>query len=85
MARVSSLESQVLEGRGALAFAEADKNRILSELAVSRETASRVKELEAVMAEATAREEALRVEMATGRNALEVGSRIQTPVGFPWY
>lgn len=83
MARVSSLESQVLEGRGALAFAEADKNGMITELAVSRETASRVKELEVVMAEATAREEALRVEMAAGKNALEVGAEYTRPSSSP--
>lgn len=75
MARVSSLESQVLEERAALAFSEADRKGMISELAATRETASRVKELEVVVAEATAREEALRVETAASKNALEVGNR----------
>lgn len=85
MARVSSLESQVLEGRAALAFAEADRGGMISELEVTRETASRVKELKAVIVEATAREEALRMEMAASKNALEVGNIMHSFVGFLWY
>lgn len=73
MARVSSLETQVLERRAALASAEADKTGMVSELEVSRETAGRVEELKAAMAEAATREEALRVEMTASKNALEVG------------
>ncbi|CAM9700612.1 unnamed protein product [Pylaiella littoralis] len=71
MARVSSLENQVLEGRAALAVAEADRNGMISELAVARETASRVRKLNGVIEEVTTREEALRVEMTASKNALE--------------
>lgn len=74
MARVSSLESQVLEGRAALASAEADKTGMMSELAVTRETVGRVEELKAALAETATREEALRVEMTASKSALEVGS-----------
>lgn len=72
MARVSSLESQVLEGRAALASAEADKTGMVSELVGAREIAGRVEELKAALAEAATREEALRVEMAASKSALEV-------------
>lgn len=73
LVRVSSLESQVLEGRAALASAEADKTGMVSELVVTREIAGRVEGLKAAMAEAATREEALRVEMTASKNALEVG------------
>lgn len=76
MARVSSLESQVLEGRAALASSEADKTGMASELVVSREVAGRVEELKAAVAEAAIREEALRVEMTASKSALEVGQNM---------
>eukprot|EP00903_Cladosiphon_okamuranus_P017656 g16259.t2 len=69
--RVSTLESQVLEGRAAIASAEADKTGMESELAATRETAGRVEELKATIAEAATREEALRVEMTASKGALE--------------
>lgn len=74
MTRVSSLESQVLDGRAALASAEADKTGMMSELAMTRDTAGRAEELKAALAEAAIGEEALRVEMAASKSALEVGS-----------
>lgn len=84
MARVSSLENQVLEGRAALAVAEADRNGMISELAVTRETASRVRKLNGVIEEVTTREEALRVEMTASKNALEVRGRMHSSAGFLW-
>ncbi|CBJ31988.1 conserved unknown protein [Ectocarpus siliculosus] len=71
MLRVSSLEGQVLEGKAALASIEADRSAILSELTATREAAARAEELKAAITESTSREEALRVEMAATRNALE--------------
>eukprot|EP00752_Nemacystus_decipiens_P003758 g3461.t2 len=71
MTRVSSLESQVLEGRAALASTEADKTRIMSELTVMREAASRMRELKTALAEAAAREEALRGDMTANKSTLE--------------
>lgn len=83
---MSALESQVLEGRAALASAEADKTGMESELVVTRETAGRVEELKAAMAEAAIREEALRVEMTASKSALEVEKKLKSPpsrgVGF---
>jgi len=70
---VSALESQVLEGRAALASTEADRSGMISELAVARETAGRVEELKANVAEANTREEALRAQMVASKKALEVG------------
>lgn len=72
MARVSSLEAQVLEGRAASASAEADRDGMLSELTVARDAVGRMEEVKAEMAAAMAREEALRVEVAAQNNALKV-------------
>ncbi|CAM9143282.1 unnamed protein product, partial [Hapterophycus canaliculatus] len=71
MLRVSYLESQVLEGKAALASSETDRSGILSELAVAREGSDRMEELKAAIAEVTSREEALRVELAATKSALE--------------
>lgn len=69
---MSSLESQILEGKAALAACEADRAGILSELAVAREVSGRVEELRAAIAEAMSREETLKVEVAATKNAIEV-------------
>ncbi len=76
---MSALESQVLEGRAALASTEADRSGMISELAVARETAGRMEELKAKMAEATTKEEALRTQMVASKNALEVGKDTAVP------
>lgn len=72
MARVSSLEAQVLEGKAASASAEADRDGILSELRAARDAVSRMEGVKAEVAAAMAREEALRVEIAAQNNALKV-------------
>ena len=72
MARVSSLEAQVLEGRAVLASAEADRDGVLSELTVARDAVGRMEGVKAEIAAAMAREEALRVEIAAQNNALKV-------------
>lgn len=72
MTRVSFLETQVLEGRAALASAHADKSGMVLELAAARGAGGRVEELQAAVVEAAAREEALRVEMSSTRSAIKV-------------
>lgn len=76
---MSALESQVLEGRAALAANEADRSGMISELAVAREAAGRVEELKACIAEATTREEGLRAQMVASKNALEVSKTTAVP------
>lgn len=72
MARISSLEAQVLEGRAVLATAEADRGGIVSELSAAKDAVGCMEEVKAEMAAASAREEALRVEIAAQNNALKV-------------
>lgn len=72
MARVSSLEAQVLEGRAVLASTEAEKDGMLSELTAARDAVGCMEGVKAEMAAAMAREEALRVEIAAQNNALKV-------------
>lgn len=78
--RVSSLETQVLDGRSALASAVADRDGMVSELKAAREVGGRAGELKVAVLEATAREEALRVEMASLQSALKVKDVIKLRV-----
>ena len=73
---MSILESQVLEGRAALASTEADRSGMISELAVAKEAAGRVEEMKANMADATSREEALRAQLAASKKSLEVRNTV---------
>lgn len=72
MKRVSALEAQVLEGRAELSSTQADRNGFASELATAREAVVRVDELKALVVEAKAKEEVLRVEAASLKTALKV-------------
>lgn len=69
---MASLETKVLEGRAALASVQGEREAIAKELAAAREASARVGELKAEKVEANAREESLRTEMKTIKNALQV-------------
>ncbi|CAM9112685.1 unnamed protein product [Laminaria digitata] len=71
MARISSLEAQVLEGRAVLATAEADRGGIVSELSAAKDAVGCMEEVKAEVAAALTREDALRVEIAAQNNALK--------------
>lgn len=73
--RVSSLETQLLEGKAALASSQADRNSIVSDLAAAREISNRVEELKAAVTESTTRERALSVKIASLKTALKVRTK----------
>lgn len=74
--RVSSLETKLLEGRAALALVKADKDAIALELVDAKEASVRMGEQKEEIVEAKAREEALRMEVDTTKNTLQVTVKV---------
>lgn len=69
---MSSLETKLLEGRAALASTKFDRDTIALELVDAKTASVRVGEQKEEILEAKAREEALRMEVDTIKNALQV-------------
>lgn len=70
--RLSTLEGQVLDGKAALASAQAERDAMVSEVAAAREAGDQFRKLETAMIESSAREDAVRAKLGSSNDALKV-------------